>query len=147
MNRIATIVTVVLLVTAAACAHQRSRLLPEAEIDGVVTWAARQGVPRGRVRSLHLPPQLATATVNGSATIAHLADGRICVLLVEGWGYKDNFDGVLACSAALHPGEIVHSPNYAGKRYVSLPGYGVFEELYVSSRRNDRTYDVYFDLN
>lgn len=124
----------------------RARAISQSGIDRVVDWAAAQNVPPGRVTSLRLPLRYSLLSVTGYANIAHLKDGRTCVLLVEAVGYKDNFEGVLSCTQSLRDSEIVRSDNYP-RSYISLPGYGEFEELYVSSKRNDRTYDVFFDLN
>lgn len=131
---------------AALAYPQRARIVSQHAVDRVVGWAAAQRIPRGRVHSIRLPLQLSLLSVTGYANIARLKDGRTCVLLVEGVGYKDNFEGVLSCTKSLCESEIVRSGNYP-RSYIALPGYGEFEELYISSQRNERTYEVYFDLN
>jgi len=131
---------------AALAYPERGRALSERAIDAVVSWAAMQRVPAGRVRSLRLPLRLSLLSVTGYVNVARLKDGRTCVLLVEAVGYKDNFEGVLSCSRPLRDSEIVRSDNYP-RSFISLSGYGEFEELYISSMRNAQTYDVYFDLN
>lgn len=104
-------------------------------------------MPSGKAHSLRLPPRYYSLALNGWANVVHLKDGRTCVLFVRKIGFKDNFAGTFACSAPLKPAEFVRSEDYAGRSYISLVGYGEFEELYISSKRNERTYDVYFDLN
>lgn len=133
------------ILAAAACSFRRPA--PQADVDAAVEWAAAQNVPLGKTHSLRLPSRYYSLAVNGWANVAHLKDGRTCVLFVREIGYKDNFAGVFACSAPLRASEIVQSENYAGRRYISLAGYGEFEELYITEQRNDRSYDVYFDLN
>jgi len=158
VKRLVAIAGVLLTVAAAVVVYQyrflfaalaypaRVRAIPQAATDRVVDWAASQSVAPGRVRSFRLPVQYAAFAINGFVSVARLKDGRTCALLIEGIGYKDNFEGVLTCSAPLRESEVVRSANYP-RSYISLPGYGRFEELYISSKRNDRTYDVYFDLN
>lgn len=153
------IVAVVLLTAAAAFIYEyrflfggitapaRTALIPQTGIDGVVAWAAKQDVPPGKVKQLGLPASLAPLTTDGYVRVALLKDGRTCVLMIAVWEYKDNFHGVLACNAPLRSDEVVSSDNYPGKTYLSLPGYGVFEELYVESKRTPNAYNVYFDLN
>ncbi len=133
-------------VASALLASGRSVFLTQATIDEMTAWAARQSVAPGHVRTLALPQGLRGWAQGGNAAIAHLKDGRTCVLVVTVVGYKDNFDGVLACTGPLAKAEIVESPDYH-RSYVSLPGYEGFEELYVRAQRNDRTVDVFFDLN
>jgi len=63
---------------------------------------------------------------------------------IQGFGYKENFDGLVVCTAPLHANE-VHERN--GGSWISLAGFGVFEELYVRRQVDDHTYQVFFDLN
>jgi len=104
-------------------------------------------VPRRR-RAAGRPAKIAgdRPSADGFAQVAMLADKRCCVLLKTRIGYKGNFEGVLLCSAPLHPGEIVHAGAPA-REYITLPGQGVFEELYLRRRIDERRFDVYFDLN
>lgn len=139
------LVAIAAVLATVACGFRRAA--PQSAIDGAVDWAAAQNVARGKVHSLRLPARYYSLAVNGWAGVAHLKDGRTCVLFVREIGYKDNFAGVFACNGPLRDSEIVHSENYAGRTYISLAGYGEFEELYISKKRNDRSYDVYFDLN
>jgi hypothetical protein len=113
-------------------------------------WARAQGVKAGTVRSMRLPPRLIASGNGAPVSIAHLRDGRYCVLVITQIGYKDNFEGVLTCTAPLRPREIIPAagtyPSYVSLTSCALPGCGVFEELYIRATRNDRTYDVGFDL-
>ncbi len=129
----------------AACASREQ--VSTAGVQRVLAWAAAQPVPRGGVREATLPSSLGVRAV-APAAIAHHKDGRYCVLVKTKVGWKDNFEGVLACTGAITRGEIQsYGANGRTYTFISLPGYGVFEELYIADKRDDRTYDVYFDLN
>lgn len=119
---------------------------PQPVVDAVSRWVAQQPVPRGKTASLKLPPSLASASIRGGVIVAHLNDGRYCFLLFTEIGWKDNFEGTFACNAPFLPSEIVRDPNY-GRDYISINGAGAFDELYVRKLRDDRTADVFFDLN
>lgn len=113
--------------------------------SAVMRWVTAQNVPPRTTQSLQLPPDLAGHSQDGQVHVAHLADGRLCVLRKTRIGYKDNFEGELLCSGPLRPEEIVGS---GGPRpYVSLPGHGLFEELYIRQQHDARRLDVFFDLN
>ena len=116
------------------------------QIDAIVAWSAQQHVKPGKVSSFRLPARFGVHAK--WASVAHLADGRSCVLVITHIGYKDNFDGVLGCTGAIKPDEIGSmQANNRTYTYISLAGYGVFEQLFVDGKRDERTYDVYFDLN
>jgi hypothetical protein len=116
------------------------------ESDDVLTWASSQGVAPGDTRSLRLPDNLVHSSADGSVLVAALHDGRHCTLLKKKIGHKDNFEGMVACSAAVGSGEIA-AHGSPPREYLSFPGHGVFEELYIRKRIDDRTFEVYFDLN
>jgi hypothetical protein len=130
------------------CACSSPERLPAGDASRVLDWAATQRVPRGSVRDAGLPFGLIASHVVMPVAIARLKDGRYCVLLKTKIGWKDNFEGVLACTGAITRNEIQsYAANGRTYTFVSLPGYGVFEELYIAGKRDDRTYDVYFNLN
>jgi hypothetical protein len=110
----------------------------------LVEWAAAQDVMRGATEALPLPPALVRHSAERRAHVAHTRDGRRCVLVKTDIGYKGNFKGIVACDAPLRPEELVEK---APRPYLTLPGVEMFEELYVSSRIDDRAYRVFFDLN
>ena len=147
MKRFATIAAIVLVGLAATILAWRAfgSRAQAARLDGVVAWARQQSVASGTVASVMLPPNLAAGS-SQSVSIAQLKDGRRCFLLVTEVGWKDNFRGVLWCSGPLARAEI-YTPDDNRAPYVTLPGYGVFEELYIAKKRSDNAYDVYFDLN
>ena len=123
-----------------ACGSSRS------DDQSVLSWGIKQKVPSGRTREVILPESLRKASADQRVTIAQLADGRTCILLKKKIGWKDNFDASLCCSGPLKRREIIKDANQS-PNYISLPGHGVFEELYIRRTRDDRTFDVYFDLN
>jgi hypothetical protein len=116
-------------------------------VTGSLAWAQQQSVPAGKTQTMRLPSYLAEGSADGNVTIAHLSDGRYCVLLKRSIGFKDNFAGRVLCSAPLLPKEVIDAPNAPGRREIQIPGYGAFEELFVKNQNGDREYDVYFDLN
>jgi hypothetical protein len=134
------------LATAIFVGCARAPVVTPDEIRAVNDWGMKQGVRPGDVSKTTLPPGLISFGRNATLHIAHLKDGRYCFLLVTTVGYKDNFDGVLWCTLPLKPSEIVPAEKDRAS-YVSLPGYGIFEELYIRQARSDRMFDVYFDLN
>jgi len=134
-----------LLITACVACHAEGKLVKR-DSDDVVTWASSQGVVPGDTQALRLPDKLAHASVDGLVQVAALHDGRHCTLLKKKIGHKDNFEGVLACSAAVESREIA-SHGTPPREYLSFPGHAVFEELYIRKRIDDRTFEVYFDLN
>ena len=101
-----------------------------------------QNVPSGHTTSLELPADLRRGVADGQAHIAHLSNGRVCILLKTRVGYKDNFSGRVACTAPFSASEVIEGD----RPYLSLAGHGVFEELYIRRRPSDRMLDVYFDL-
>jgi hypothetical protein len=97
-----------------------------------------------------LPPGTIGFAPAGSVPIAHLRDGRTCFLFVTKVGYKDNFEGVASCTQPLLPKETASAHGTYGPSIAlsnCIHTCGVFEELYVRHARDDRTYDVYYDLN
>ena len=114
--------------------------------ERVLAWVRGQNLPPGTTRVLAIPDELAKASADAQVHVARLADGRTCILLKKSIGWKDNFEGVLACDAPLLATETVVAPP-APRSYVTLSGHAIFEELYVRARHDDRTFDVYFDLN
>lgn len=116
------------------------------ESDDVFTWASSQRVAPGETQSLRLPERLAHASHDGFVHVAALRDGRQCTLLKKTVGYKENFEGIVACSAAVRSGEIA-AHGSPPREYLSFPGHGLFEELYIRKRIDERTFEVYFDLN
>jgi hypothetical protein len=133
-----------------ATSARRLAVTPDAAA-GVLDWARAQGVKPGTVRSTKLAPGLIPSGGGTPVSIAHLQDGRYCVLLITQIGYKDNFEGVLTCTAPLRRSEIIPAAgtysSYVALTSCALPGCGIFEELYIRAARNDRSYDVFFDLN
>lgn len=120
------------------------------DVAALRDWAAQQRVPLGAVRSVKLPAGAFTFAKERSAQIVHLKDGRTCFLLTTELGYKDNFEGVLSCTQPVLASERIgahdtYGPSISLTNCVSACG--VFEELYVRNERDDRTFDVYFDLN
>jgi hypothetical protein len=113
-------------------------------------WSVRQSVPLGTVRGVKLPAGSFAFAKDRFVQIVRLKDGRTCFLLTTELGYKDNFEGIVSCTQPLLPNETVPAQGRYG-RYIALTNCvracGVFEELYVRNERDDRTYDVYFDLN
>jgi hypothetical protein len=112
----------------------------------VLEWVRAKGLAAGSTHDLSLPEDLAAASADARVHVARLADGRTCILLKKSIGWKNNFDGVLQCDAPLRPSEVVAAPPVP-RAYVTLPGHALFEELYVRSRRDERGFNVYFDLN
>ena len=113
-------------------------------------WASQQPVPLGEVRGVKLPPETIGFATDRPVQIVRLKDGRTCFLFKTHVGYKDNFEGVASCTQPLLPSELLPAHDTYGPS-ISLTNCvracGVFEELYVRRARDDRTYDVYFDLN
>jgi hypothetical protein len=112
----------------------------------VAAWVTKQDLSPGQAHELALPADLAKLSCNGKVVAAHLPDGRTCVLLKKEIGWKDNFEGVFYCDKSLHPSEMM-SRGRGEPAFICLAGYGVFEELYVRTVRDERVVDVYFDLN
>ena len=112
--------------------------------SAVLQWVATQNL--GSPAELTLPPAFRDTSQDGRVQVAVLPDSRICLLLKTNLGYKGNFDGVVVCDVPLHPTEISRS-GVPSREYITLPGQGIFEELYIRRRINDRTFVVYFDLN
>jgi hypothetical protein len=124
--------------------------LRASDLTALRRWAIQQHVPAGEVRGVKLPPGTIGFTPTSPVKIVHLKDGRTCFLLLTKLEYKDNFEGVLSCTKPLLPSENVPAHGTYGPS-ISLTNCvracGVFEELYVRKARDDRTDDVYFDLN
>ncbi|MDI1446883.1 hypothetical protein [Polyangium sp. 6x1] len=112
----------------------------------VLEWVHTQSVAPKSTQEISLPGDLAGASADARVHVARLADGRTCILLKKSIGWKSNFEGWLQCDAPLLPAEVVAAPP-APRAYVSLAGHVMFEELYVRTQRDPRTFDVYFDLN
>ncbi|HVK65754.1 MAG TPA: hypothetical protein VM694_14830 [Polyangium sp.] len=112
----------------------------------VLAWVHAQSVAPPSTREMSLSGDLAGASADARVHVARLADGRTCILLKKSIGWKSNFEGVLLCDAPLLPAEII-TASPASRAYVSLTGHVVFEELYVRTQCDPRTFDVYFDLN
>jgi hypothetical protein len=132
----------------AGCAPAASVSAPD--VVTLRAWAHQQHVPAGEVRGVRLPPGTIGFTPSAPVKIVHLKDGRTCFLLITKLEYKDNFEGVLSCTLPLRASENVPAHDtYAPSVSLSncIRACGVFEELYVRRARDDRTYDVYFDLN
>jgi hypothetical protein len=129
----------------------RTLAVTQGDIQSVLDWATKQGVKPGMVRHARLPAGFAAFGQDNAVDIVRLKDGRTCFLLKTHIGYKDNFEGVLACTAPLLHGELVAAqgtyPAYVSLTACALPGCGVFEELYIRRTRDPRTFDVAFDLN
>jgi len=146
-NRLTVVLIATLLV--AAIAIVSARLNDDAwhtATGEALTWAMTQHVPIGHVQKLILPPHIHPPKRYTYFDVAHLADGRYCILLISNLGWKDNFEGRLACSGPILASEI-QRPDDGRHEYISLPGYGVFEELYIAKARSDHEFEVYFDLN
>ena len=110
----------------------------------MLEWVRQRNVVAGTTQTLELPASLSHASRDGKVYVAGLADGRLCVMLKTHIGYKDNFDGALRCSGPLQANEIVPA---GGRPYVTIPGHGIFEELYIRSQISDSELEIYFDLN
>ena len=122
------------------------------DVGAVLDWATKQNIRQGTVDSRPLPKGLASLSAQEPTQIAHLQDGRICVLLktsMFGHDYS-NFEGVVACTGPVLQSEIF-PPKNGYPKSISLigckPGCGEFEQLFVRRQRDERTFDVYFDLN
>jgi hypothetical protein len=113
---------------------------------GALQWALAQVLPAGSVEALKLPPEFVGVSADGLVHVAALDDGRRCALLKTKIGYKSNFEGMLVCTGALTPAELA-SISGPSRTYVDLAGLGLFEELYVRRCIDERTFEVYFDLN
>jgi hypothetical protein len=100
-------------------------------------------VPRESTAALRLPARWARLDCGGNVLAAQTGDGRLCLLFKTHLGWKDNFEGAFYCSAPLRREEIVAG----GRQYISLPGLGVFEELYIRRSHGSQLFEVYFDLN
>jgi hypothetical protein len=135
-----------LLLSGCSAAHA----VNSSDIATLRDWASRQTVPLGAVRSVSPPPGLSGTATARPVSIVHLKDGRTCFLLKTDVGFKDNFEGIVSCTQPLLPNETVPAQGTYGP-YIALTNCfracGVFEELYIRHARDDRTYDVYFDLN
>lgn len=114
----------------------------------LLAWAATQDVPAGTSRRLPLPPELEKQSEDRRATVARPDGRRLCVWVKTDIGYKENFEGLLFCDAPLEVGEYVDKPvEPEGAPYISLQGEMDFEELYVRKKIDDKSYEIYFDLN
>jgi hypothetical protein len=112
----------------------------------VLEWVVKQDVPTGKAHALRLPPPLADRSCEGVVHVAHLVDGRYCIFLKTSIGWKDNFEGVFSCTGLLASEEIIRRDVNAPP-FISLRGYGIFQELYVRRSHRSGWVDVYFDLN
>jgi len=142
-----------LLAALLAAGCSRTATVSPGGVSSALDWAQKQGVKRGTVASLPPPQALVQLGARGPVDVAHLEDGRYCVLLkTELFGHDhSNFRGVLACTGSLRGNELVAAhgtyPPSVSFASCALPGCGVFEELYIDRQRDDRTFDVSFDLN
>lgn len=131
----------------AACSAERA--VNSSDIATLRDWAERQNVQLGTARDV-TPPAGAAAAPGTPVSIVHLRDGRTCFLLKTNVGYKDNFEGIASCTQRLLSSETIAARGKYGP-YIALTNCiracGVFEELYIRRALDDRTYDVYFDLN
>lgn len=110
----------------------------------VFEWVQGRDVKSGSTQSFTLPSELRDASADGKVYATRLGDGRLCAMVKMHIGYKDNFDGALRCDAPLTTKDIVQ---ISGRPCLSLPGDGLFEELYVRKRIGDHEAEVFFDLN
>jgi hypothetical protein len=117
----------------------------EDERDEILAWVVTQHLLPGTDRDLVLPAPWEQVSHQGIIHAARTTDGRHCILLKRHVGWKGNFEGWFYCEKPLTSRELVELPT--GIVLISLPGLGVFEELYVRQRRSDRLFEVYFDLN
>ena len=115
------------------------------QCSAVLRWVQEQNVPTDTAAELTLPPQLLGASEDGSVQAARTRDGRLCILLKKRIGWKSNFEGLLCCDSPLQDDELIESG--VGDAYISLPGLGIFEELYIRKAHGREFFDVYFDLN
>ena len=145
-NRNAVVIAVLLVVAIAIVATRFNEDGWHDATGRALTWAMMQNVPVGQTKALILPTRIQPPKRYTYFDVAHLRDGRYCILLKSNIGWKDNFEGRLACSGPLRPDEI-QRPDDGRHPYVSLPGYGVFEELYIRKARSNHEFEVYFDLN
>jgi hypothetical protein len=111
----------------------------------VARWAADQQVPHESTVELSLPARWARLDYRGKVLAAQTGDARVCLLFKARVGWKDNFEGVFYCNAPLRRGEIVAGSG--GRQYISLPGLGPFEELYIRQPHGSQLFEVYFDLH
>lgn len=118
----------------------------DARDEQVLSWVASQSLPAGKSYALQLPANLRDASADASVHVARLSDGRTCILLKKSIGYKENFKGVVRCSAPLRAAEVIPA-SAQSRSYIALPGQGVFEELYVEKQRDPQRFDVFFDLH
>lgn len=116
----------------------------DAKAVAVVEWARTASVKPGTVAEFPLPADLAAESADGKATVAGFPGGERCVLLKKEIGWKGNFAGVVFATRPLGGGDVVPDPG--GRPYLSLAGYGIFEELYIKATRSPRHFEVYFDL-
>jgi hypothetical protein len=111
----------------------------------ILAWVAKQNLPVGSSQLLVAPVELAVPSHEHAVYAKHLADGRTCILVKTSIGYKDNFEGVLACDGPLAPQEIVAD---AGPRRVCLDLLDpTFRDLIIRGPRGPNALNVYFDWN
>src|SRR5215470_7591447 len=115
------------------------------DCESIRAWATGQQIPKGTSTRSQLPSTLAHLTEDGSVEIAHTNDERFFILLKKKIGWKGNFEGVLYVDQGLKQSERIEPQS--GGSYISLPGFGIFEELYIRKQNSDQLFDVYFDLN
>ena len=111
----------------------------------IARWVREQDVGPGAVADLPLPARWAALSQDGRVQAARTDDDRVCILLKRHVGWKENFEGVMYCDGPLKPGEMVPPPQ--GPAYLSLPGLGIFEELYIRASHGPHLFEVYFDLH
>jgi hypothetical protein len=123
----------------------RSSVSDEPQLARILTWASAQPLTAGSSHQFALPARWAATSHGGTVNIGRSNDGRTCVLLKKQIGWKENFAGTVACDRPLLAKEV--AADAKSRSYMTLPGEGVFEELYISRRLSDHRFDVYFDLN
>jgi hypothetical protein len=107
--------------------------------------AAPQNLAPSTVRTVVLPPRLATLTVDGTAQLWRTHDGRAYLIGKTAIGYKGNWRGMLYGPAPLAPNELYRG---AGGRMTIGPDERDFAlEATVTHARGNGLYEIAFDLN
>jgi len=125
--------------------HKVSNQTEQSECSSILAWVGDQNLPDDKAVELALPPHLSHASEDGKLHAARTRDGRLCVLLKKSIGWKGNFEGLLCCDSPLQQSELHETDT--GLIYLSLPGLGIFEEIYIKNANSETAFEVYFDLN